>query len=298
MFLMLPFFYGKVSGQMFDYYNELDYIKYYPLNEHNTQTDTFSTNDLSAFLNAMDTTENAIYRKLNKNDFCRIYKISGDTIKSFKYDFRKRAFSSIELFVYNSNKLIQLYIDCTDYHYNKNSISFTAIQFFYKNNELTDKLTYYQGNYSFPITEFSSFDLSNFKITSAINYKIAKTKSNTYITGQECIGPENFRSRDTLIYNSKGLLMKYNSYADNRALGCPMGLFVNDIFEYNYLKDSVTITFTQTHRQFPGVDKKCEVYAEPYIYTMKQKYTDMKFNYILCAQLRNTSKKWKNYVIK
>lgn len=296
---ILTLFYGQSPGQLFNGGHELNYSKYYPLNEYDYKADTFLTNDLSSFLDAIDTNSNTIYHKLATNSDCRIYKVNGDTIKSYKYNLSKRAFTSVEFFVYNSNKLIALYIDCTDYYFDRTSIPVTAIQFFYNaNNELTDKLTYYQKKYSAGINEFSSFHLQDFKLESAIHYKKKKTKYNTYIFGQECIGKEYFRSYDTAVLDNKGLLVRFNSYADNRALGCPMGLFVNDILDYSYRKDSVTVTFTQKNCLIPGIDKKCEVYAEAYISTSRRKYVATRFNYELCAQIRNTSKQQKSYILR
>jgi hypothetical protein len=299
IFIILTFFYSQLSGQIFNYWSELDHIKFYPLNNDCISVDTFSTQNLSELLNNLDATDNSIYRALTAHDYTKIFKINGDTIKSFKYNFKRHEFTSIELFVYNHNKQIELYIDCTDYYFDKNRIPVETIQFFYNNkNELTDKLVYYQQSYKSTINENSIFDLKNFKLTSVINYKVKKTKSNIFVFGKECIGKENFRSYDTMIVNNKGLIIKYNSYADNRALGCPMGLYVNDICEYSYNKDSVELVSTQTNCRFQGINKKCDEYAEPFISKTKRKYYDYRFNYILCTQLRNRTKNEDHYIIK
>jgi hypothetical protein len=295
--IILTFLTTKSFGQLFNYRNELDFIKFYPSNKN--IIDTFSSLNLLDYLNNLDTINNTIYQKLTANDYTRIYKMNGDTIKSYKYNFKKREFTSVEVFVYNHHNQIEFYIDCTDYYFDKKKIPVEAIQFFYNSeNELTDKLVYYQQNYNSNINEYSTFDLQNFKLTSAKNYTLKKSQTKTLIFSKECIGKENFRSYDTTIVNNKGLIIKHNSYADKRALGCLMGLNVNDICEYSYLKDSVELISTQTHCTFPGENKKCIEYAEPYISKSKRKYYEFAYNYRLCKQLRNNMKKQEQYIIK
>jgi hypothetical protein len=298
--ILLTFFYVHVSGQVFNYRNELDYAKYYPLNEKNNVADTFSTQNLLQYFSNIGTSNSKIYKELINTNYSRVYYAIGDTIKSLRYNFSTKQFSSLEVFIYNKNKQIELYFDCNDYYFDKKRITVSAIQFFYNRNyELTDKLAYYLQSYNSTIDEFSFFDLKKFELTSAINYQIERTKSKTFIFGKECMGKKNFRSKDTLtISNNNGFLLKFNSYADNRSLGCPMGLYVNDIFEYAYAKDSVTITEKQIRCEFPGVINKCDVFAEPYITTTKRKFFNFGFNYFACINLRNTNKIRTTYILK
>lgn len=298
LLIALILFHVPSLAQVFDYFHCFSLSKYYPLNINKSQEDTLITSDLTARLNSLDTNDVSALWKLRTIKDKRIYKLQRDTVKSFKYNIRKHEFTSVELFVYNAQSKIALYIDCTDYYFDKNQIPASATQFFYNDKgKLTDKLEYYQSHYSAPLNEHSSFDLKNFRLQSAINYSVKKTKRRVLVFSNECYGPENYRSHDTMVINDKGLIVKHNSYADNRALGCPMGYHVNDTWRYLYDKDSVTIFYTRMHCLYPGTNGECVRYAEPEIGSTMEKFGDLKFNYISNANLRNRSRRYDGYIL-
>jgi hypothetical protein len=299
LFIFLSFYCGQLKAQVFNSWNELDYKKYYPFYSDSEIVDSFVTENLFEYLSKIDTTNSIIYKRINSENNVRIYKISRDTIKSFYYSFKRKEFTSLEVYVYNKNNLIEFYFDCTDYYFDEKRIPVSATKFFYNiNNELVAKNNYYLQYYQSVINETSSFKIKDFKLTSSMTYTRKKTNSKTYIYGKENIGSANFRSKDTLIINNKGLITKFNSYADNKSLGCPMGLYVNDICEYVYKNDSVDLINKQIHCEFPGAIKKCEIFAEPYVTINTRSFSAYKFNYLLCIKLRNNIKETNNYVVK
>lgn len=276
----------QVKCQEFNYYKELDYIKYYPFYKETIDTNLIFTENLNLFLDNLDTTSK-IYKKLNSNGNSRIYSIKGDTIKSLKYNFKTHEFVSIELFVYNPQRKICFYIDCTDYYFDKKNIPVKAVQFFYNKNELVDKLTYYHQTYMQQINFYSTFIIDQYKLTSAIHYTYKTSKQNLIIFGKECMGKESYRDFDTTLIDNFGYIKKYNSFAKQRALGCPMGLHVNDTYEYKYLKDSVDIIFTRTHCFGTDMQGNCVGQDEPQTETDKRKFIKLNYNYFDCMKMKN-----------
>ncbi len=276
----------------------LELLKYYPALNIDSNAIYFQANDLNDFLSNLDTNGNEIYKRLVENRYRRLYFIAGDTIKSLRYNFKTREFVSLEVFAYNQNQQIVRYIDCSDYYFDKQKIYVQIEDFFYdEQKRIIDKLVYYNYHYHDPIYPNSSFNLEDFKLTNAIHYSYRNNKDQTIVFAKECMGKENFRSFDTIIINRKGYIVRFNSFAKQRALGCPMGLHVNDIFDYKYHSDSVETKYIQI--KCMGTDKNgvCVSYDDPVIHITNSKVDKYELNYFGIISLRNNRLKFKKQLL-
>ncbi|MFM2386883.1 MAG: hypothetical protein RL660_1640 [Bacteroidota bacterium] len=276
-----------LQAQVFNYYGEFDFSKYYPLQAANMNDSVINTSNLDSMLVNVDTNSSIIYRKLQANSSARIYCKNGDTIKSLRYSFRTHEFTSIELFVYDAQNRIHLYIDCTDYYFNKSKIPVNTEVFYYEDNKLIDKLVYYTSKYEQSIGLASTFDLDKYKLTSSMHYTYQKTKTGLNIYSKECIGDTQFRDYDTTVLDRLGYIKQFNSFAQRRALGCPMGNNVNDIFTYDYSTDSVTITATRKTCMASDQGGNCFGASQYKLASRTRQFSKERYNYYECEAIRN-----------
>jgi hypothetical protein len=166
-----------------------------------------------------------------------IYARREDTLFRYKYRDSDGPLYALDRFVYNAKGQITSYLECS------NTYALYE-EFYYTGSGLLEaKLSYYKGHPIGPLSENFSIDRSALKLTDVEYYAFKQMKNgNRLRIASHALGKPEWRPIDTTVYDSRGRIVRFNSFAKVGALGCPIGNNVNRIVEYHHTDSSLMTT--------------------------------------------------------
>jgi hypothetical protein len=230
------------------------------------------------------------YHDIEKFNDPYVYKKSGDTLLRLKYRNDNTELYSYERFIYNGRGQILSYLECCDYYFEKGKFPVSYQEFYYnEENNLKSKLSYYKRDYNGVISGHHSITASELDLTDVVYYSFKKLKNgNVLVIGKHALGKPDWRATDSMLFDTKKRIIRFNSYAKMAWLGCPSGAQVNKIADYAYTDSSVTITTYTIDCKWPLSDTECAEYSKPDKYLeikvydkdklMRKLYTHYQFN--------------------
>jgi len=204
-----------------------------------------------------------------------VYIKRADTIFRQRYDQHKTELLHFERFVYNSKGQILSYLDCANYYFKSDSYYAGYDEFYYdEQSRLKTKLHYFNEEYPGKVSDTIDIKPAQLQLNDVIYFSYKKLKTgNKLIIGKHAIGEPDRRAIDSFLYDNKNRLLRFNSFVKIGVIGELVRNNLNNITDYRYKGDSLTISTYYTYCQVPLANSDCLAF-----YTMDKEITLIIYN--------------------